>query len=126
MWRSKRQVGDNLFELGVFVPERPELAQPLQPQAAELFLPPVERLLANAEPAADLGDFLAPFDLVERVNDFLVAAAFSGHRLRLVSSLAGLAGPLRKSQIASFSPFRCTGSWGLGQEALLADALHVQ
>jgi hypothetical protein len=30
-------------------------------------------------------------------------------------SSAGRAGPLRKSQIASFSPFRCTDSWGLGQ-----------
>src|SRR5262245_62643749 len=29
-------------------------------------------------------------------------------------SSAGLAGPSRKSQIARFSPFRCTDSWVLG------------
>src|SRR6188768_2798701 len=46
------------------------------------------------------------------MDDLFVAAAFPGHRLRL---LAGLAGLLRKSQIVSVSPFRCTDSRGLGQ-----------
>ena len=41
-----------------------ELAQLLRAQPGELLLPPVERLLADAEPTADLGDFLAALHLV--------------------------------------------------------------
>ena len=77
------EVGDHLFQFAVFVAQRPELAQLLQAQAAELFLPPVERLLADPQPATDLGDLLAALDLVQGVDDFFVAAAFAGHRLRL-------------------------------------------
>jgi hypothetical protein len=65
----------------------------------------VSRLLADAEAPADLRDFLAAFDLMEGVHDLFSAAAFAGH---LSVSLAGLAGLSRTSQIARFSPFRCT------------------
>jgi hypothetical protein len=74
----EREVGDDLLQLGILVPQQPELAQLLQPEAAELLLPPIERLLADAEPATDLGDLLAAFDLMEGVDDFFVAAAFAG------------------------------------------------
>jgi hypothetical protein len=46
----ERQVGHDLFQLAVFVAERPQLAQFLQAQAGELFLPAVEGLLAHPEP----------------------------------------------------------------------------
>jgi hypothetical protein len=52
-----------------------------------LLLPAVERLLAHAEPATDLGDLFAAFDLVQGMDDFFVAAAFAGHRLRLLGWL---------------------------------------
>src|SRR6185295_3804137 len=83
----------------------------------ELLLPPVERLLADAEPATDLGDFFSALDLVQGVDNFLVAASLAWH---LRSPLAGLASLLRKSQIASFSRFLCRGFWGLGQDAAAA------
>ena len=67
--------------------QRPELAQLGQPEARKLLLPAVEGLLADAEPATDLGDLFAAFDLVEGVDDFFVAAAFAGHRLRLLGQL---------------------------------------
>ena len=91
--------------------QRTQLAQLLEAEAGELLFPAVERLLAHAEPATDLGDFLAALDLVEGVDDFLVAASFAWH---LRSPLASAAGLLRKSQIASFSRFRCRAFRGLG------------
>jgi hypothetical protein len=55
----ERQVRDHLFQFGVFVAQRAELAQLGQAKPGELLLPAVKRLLADAEPTADLGDFLA-------------------------------------------------------------------
>src|SRR6187549_2308133 len=115
--RIKRQVRNDLFQFAVFMAEGSELAQLLEPEPGELLLPPVERLLAHAQPPAHLGDFLATLDLVQGVDDLLVAASFAWH---LCAPLAGLAGPLRKSQIASFSRFRCRGFWGLGQKTFIA------
>ena len=80
----ERQVRDHLFQLAVFVAQRSELAQLRQAKPGELLFPAVERLLADAEPATDLGDFLAALDLVQGVDDLFVAAAFAGHRLRLL------------------------------------------
>jgi hypothetical protein len=62
-----------------------------------LFFPAVEGLLADAEPATDLGHFLAAFDLVQGVNDLFVS-------LRGIVCVfpAGVAGLPRKSQIARF------------------------
>jgi hypothetical protein len=54
----ERQISEDAFELAVFVAQRSEFAQIGQAEARELLLPPVEGLLADAEPAADLGDFL--------------------------------------------------------------------
>ena len=67
----ERQVRHDLFELAVFVAQRPELAQLRETQAGELLLPAVEGLLADAEPATDLGDFLAALDLVQGVASLL-------------------------------------------------------
>ena len=71
---------------------------------------PVERL-ADAEPTAHLGDFLAALDLVQSVDDFFVAAGLYGPSF-CVSS-AGGAGPLRKSQIDFVFSFPLTHSRGL-------------
>jgi hypothetical protein len=84
----EREVSDDLLQLGVFVAQGPELAQLLQAEPAELLLPPVERLLADAEPATDRGDLFAAFDLVQGVDNLFVAAAFAGHRLRLLGWLS--------------------------------------
>jgi hypothetical protein len=80
----ERQVGHDLFQLRILVAQQSQLAELLQAEPAELLLPPVERLLADAEPATDLGDLLAAFDLVQGIDDFFVRATFAGHRLRLL------------------------------------------
>ncbi len=72
----QHEIGDDL-QLGVLVAQRSELAQLGQAQPAELLLPSMERLLADAQPAIYLGDFLAAFDLMQGVNEFLVAATFA-------------------------------------------------
>jgi len=59
----EREVRHQLLQFAVFVAQRPQLAHLLQPHAGELLLPPIEALLADAEPAADLGHFLAGLDL---------------------------------------------------------------
>jgi hypothetical protein len=83
----ERQVRDDLFQFAVFVTQQSQLSELLQAEPSELLLPPVERLLADAEPATDFGNFLAAFDLVQRVDDFFVGAAFARHRLRLLGQL---------------------------------------
>jgi hypothetical protein len=70
----ERQIGDQLLQLAVFVAQRPQLADLLDP-----------------DPAADLADFLAALDLVQRGNDLFVLAAFAWPRVRL---LAGRGRPL--------------------------------
>jgi hypothetical protein len=82
----ERQVRDQLRQLRILMPHRPQLAHLGEAEPGELFLPAIERLLADAEPATDPGDLLAAFDLVERVDDFFVAAAFAWRR---VPPLAG-------------------------------------
>jgi hypothetical protein len=80
----EREVGDDLFQFAVFMAQRPQLAQLRQAESGKLLFPAVERLLADAEAATDFGDFLAALDLVQGVDDLFVAAAFAGHRLRLL------------------------------------------
>jgi len=108
----ERLSANDLLQLAVFVTQRPQLTQLRKAEPRELLLPAVERLLADAAPAADRGDFLAAFDLVQGVADLFVAAALRGI---VCVSLAGVASLLRKSQLLRFSPFRRTNSWGLGQ-----------
>jgi hypothetical protein len=64
--------------------QRSELAQLGEPEPRELLFPAIQRLLADAEGPANLGDFLAALDLVQGVDDLFVAEAFSGHGLRLL------------------------------------------
>ena len=45
--------------------------------------PELARIFAERQPDA-VRDFLAAFDLVQGVDDFFVATAFAGHRLRLL------------------------------------------
>jgi hypothetical protein len=63
------------------------------------FLPAVKRLLADAEPATDLRDLLAAFDLVQGVDDFSLLRPLRGI---VCVSLAGVAALCRKSQILRF------------------------
>ena len=74
----EREVRHDLLQLRILVAQRPQLAQLLQAEAGELLFPAVERLLADPEPATDLGDFLAARDLVQGVDDLLVAASLRG------------------------------------------------
>ena len=71
------EIRHQLFQLAVFVPERSQLADVLETDAGELLLPAVETLLADAEPATDVGDFFAGFDLPEGGEDGFVAVAFA-------------------------------------------------
>ena len=66
MWGSSVRSATPCFNLA---PQRPQLTEFLKAEAVELLLPAVERLLADAEPATDLGDLLAAFDLVQGVDD---------------------------------------------------------
>jgi hypothetical protein len=50
------QIGDEALELAILLPELTQLAELTEPQGAEALLPPIERLLADAELAADLAD----------------------------------------------------------------------
>lgn len=72
-------------------------------RARELFLPAVEDLLADAEPATDLHDFFAALDLVQRVDDLFVRAAFPWHS---GPPLAGRRRPLQETTDRSFFTFR--------------------
>jgi hypothetical protein len=62
----ERQVGDDLLQFAVFVAQRSQLAQLGETEPRELLLPAIERLIADAQAAADLGDFFAALDLVQR------------------------------------------------------------
>ena len=107
----ERQVRHQLLQFRILVTQRPQLADRGQAEAGKLLFLAVEGLLTDAEPATDLGDFLPALDLVQRVNDHLVAVSLTWH---LAAPSAGRAGPRRKPQIARFSPFRCRGFRGLG------------
>jgi len=56
----ERQVGHDLLQLGIFVAQRSELTQLLQAEIRELFLPAVERLLADPEAPTDPVTFSPP------------------------------------------------------------------
>ena len=51
------EIGDDLFQLPIFVAQRSQLAELLDAQARKLFLPAIERLLADPEPATDFVTF---------------------------------------------------------------------
>ena len=53
----------------IFVAQRSQLAELLDAQARKLFLPAIERLLADPEPATDFGDLLGPFRRPQIVSD---------------------------------------------------------
>jgi hypothetical protein len=107
------QVRHDLFQFVVFVAERPELAQLGEAEPGELLLPAVEGLLADAEPAADLGVTFSPPSTWCRA--WMISSLLRPLRGIVCVSLAGVASLLRKSQILRFSRFACTGLWGLGQ-----------
>jgi hypothetical protein len=69
----ERQVRDDLFQLPILLARRPQLPELLDPHAGELLLPPIERLLTDAQSSADLGDCLAALDLPEGVDNLFVA-----------------------------------------------------
>jgi hypothetical protein len=50
------EISHKAFELTILVPQLPQLAELGDAQRAEALLPPVERLLADTELAADLAD----------------------------------------------------------------------
>jgi hypothetical protein len=62
------EIRDDPFQFAVFVAQRPQLAELRQAEPGKLPLPAVERLLADAEPATDLGDFFAALGLVEGLH----------------------------------------------------------
>jgi hypothetical protein len=68
----EREIGHEAFELAILVPPLPQLAELGDAQRAEALLPPVERLLADAELAADLADGRAGLGLVQGQGDLLV------------------------------------------------------
>lgn len=50
------EVGNETFELAILLAQLAQLAELAEAQGAEALLPPIERLLADAELAADLAD----------------------------------------------------------------------
>ena len=61
----EREIGHAAFELAILVPQLPQFAELGDAQRAEALLPPVERLLADAELAADLADGRVGFRLAQ-------------------------------------------------------------
>jgi hypothetical protein len=81
------------------VAQRPELTQLGQTETGELLFLAVEHLLADAEAAADLGDSLAAFGLVQA---WMISSLQRPLRGIVSVSLAGMASLCRKSQILRF------------------------
>src|SRR5262249_2168307 len=76
----QRQVGDELLELVVFLPELPELPHLGNAQAPEPLLPPVEGRLTHPELPADLLDRGPGLRLAEGHRDLLRAVPAGLHR----------------------------------------------
>ena len=68
----EREIGHEAFELAILVPQLPQFAELGDAQRAEALLPSVERLLADAELAADLADGRTGFRLAQGQGDLLV------------------------------------------------------
>src|SRR5262249_56709540 len=68
----KAQIGDQTFELAIFLPQLPQLTELADAQCPKAFLPAVERLLTHAELAADLADRCARLGLAQGEGDLLI------------------------------------------------------
>jgi hypothetical protein len=74
----EREIRDDLLQLPILVAQRSQLAELLDAQSRKLFLPAIERLLADPEPATDFGDLLAAVDLMQSVDDLFVTGPLRG------------------------------------------------
>src|SRR5690606_5582070 len=98
----ERQISNQPLQLRVLLAQLSQLAQLRRPQVRVLLLPDVERRLADAHLAADIGHRRATLRLPQRIGDLLVRVPRALHRPLLLSAPTGLSGGLPEATLVQF------------------------
>ena len=114
----EREIGDDPLQARILVLELPHPAQLADAQVPVAFLPDVERGLADAELAADIGDRRAGFRLPERVGE-----CSSENFDRFIDPFLAGFGPL---PAGAYSSFRLSSNSGGTSGRLRTFALRRQ